>query len=191
MGPDDRESVMMKKLVNLILIFAFLGFGTSVAMLANQYISFNKQGIEARWFPPTTDWTFRNWEQDEAGHWTAEVYYLKHRSECIFVSDQILTATYVNPVGDIGESGIFFVGDETEGNTRPTGWQRIDDRVGFSNGNISPGAILRGTVLHQCHEGLPTVSGFTQVVVGQDMPWPDFVQDWHDAGRIGLASDYR
>tara|TARA_R110000796_G_scaffold41118_4_gene101496 strand:- start:166 stop:741 length:576 start_codon:yes stop_codon:yes gene_type:complete len=191
MQPDKIETDMVKRVVNLLLIFALIGFGTSAGMLANQWLSLNKQGLEAKWFPPTEDWTFREWNQEDNGHWSAEVYYYKNRAECLFVPEQILTATFLTPRGDIGESLLAFIGDKTEGNTRPTGWQRIDMRVEFLNPNISHGSLLRGTVLHQCHDGLPTVSGFREVVAGQDMPWPSYVQEWIDLGRLGMPSDYR
>lgn len=187
----DSDTHGVRKMVNLILVFAGLGFIVSVATMGHQYFQVNRSGWEARFFPPTEDWTFRNWRQGESGRWSAEVYFYKARPECIYVANQVITVTYANTLGEVGESRINFIGDETPGSSRPEGWQRADTRVEFLNPEIAPGTVVRGTFLHQCHEGLPTVSGFNRVVVGVDMPWPPYVQDWLDSGRKGVPGDYR
>lgn len=190
-SPVDPDSNQVRKMANLLIFLAGIGFIVSSWVLGSQYLSVNRNGFESRFFPPTVDWTFREWRQEPNGHWSAEVYFFKLRPECIYISDQIVTATFYTPHGEIGETGIAYVGDETPGNNRPDGWQRLDDRVEFLHPEITPGTVMRGNVIHQCHEGAPTVSGFRDVVVGQDMPWPPYVQEWIDNGRTGLPRDYR
>lgn len=191
MRVDETESEGVKKLANLLLMFAVAGFAVSSSLVVNQYLNANKQGIESRYFPPAEDFTFRNWRQEPNGHWSAEVFYFKARPECLYVPTQIVTVTYNNPMGEIGESLIKFIGDSTVGNTRPEGWQRIDKRVEFLDPAIGPGTLIRGSFLHQCHDGLPTVSRFRSIVVGQDMPWPPYVQEWIDSGLTGTPAEYR
>jgi len=187
----DPDTQGVRKMVNLVLALAGLGFIVSAGILGYQYVQVNRSGFEARVWPPTEDWTFRNWQQEENGHWSAEVYFYKARPECIYVQDQIVTVSFANTLGEVGESRIAFIGDVSPGNSRPEGWQRVDTRVELLNSHIDPGTIIRGMFLHQCHEGLPTVSGFRGVVVGQDMPWPEYVQEWIVSDRQGVPGDYR
>jgi len=187
----EHETRGMRRLVDLIILLASIGFIASVGILANQYITINRAGLESILWPPTEDWTFRNWRQEPDGTYSAEVYFYKDRPECIFMRDQVISVSFSNPLGVIGESRVRFVGDDTPGNSRPEGWQRVDDRMKFLDAAIVPGTVIRPNVLHQCHDGLPTVSGFQGVVVGQDMPWPEYVQDWIAADRVGSPSDYR
>lgn len=167
--PVDPDTVQIKRLVNLIIGLAGIGLIVSLGILGilgNQYIQVNRNGFEARMWPPTSDWTFRDWRQEENGHYSAVVHFMKERRECLYVPDQIVTVTYITPLGDIGEARVRFLGDDSEGNSRTEGWQRLDDRLELLDSEITPGTVIRGNFLHQCHEGLPIVSGFRNVVVG-------------------------
>lgn len=188
---SDLESNTIRRMANLIIALAGFGFIVSTGIIGYQYIQVNKAGFEARVWPPTTDWTFRDWRQEEDGRYSAVVHFLKLRPECIYVSDQIVTVTYVTPLGEIGESLVEFVGDGSPGNSRPQGWQRLDNRMKFLSPDITPGTVLRANFLHRCHDGLPTISGFRGVVVGLDMAWPTYVQDWLANDRNGSPMDYR
>ena len=168
----EMDSAQLRKLVNGLMLIAFAGFLVSSALVFNEYMRLNQARLEARFWPPTKHWTFREWEQDSMGRWSAEVYYYKDRPECLYVGDQVVTVTYINPDDQLGEAGVTFIGDLTDGNTRPGGWQRLDTRLRIESSNIAPGAVIRGFFLHQCHEGLPTTSGFKNIIVGEQMPWP-------------------
>lgn len=169
----DLEIQQIRVLSNLLIVLSLMGLLVSGFFVFREAYDMNKAGLESKLFPPTKDWTFREWRQDGDGRWSAEVYYYKSRPECRYVSGQLVTITFRNPNDRlIGESLVTFVGDVSEGNTRATGWQRMDDRIRFDRPDIERGALLRGEFLHQCHPGSPTVSGFRRIVVGEQMPWP-------------------
>lgn len=191
MAEYDPDTHQLRRMTDLIMLLAGLGLIVSLGIVGNQYLAVNRTGFEARFFPPTEDWTFRDWEQGDNGRWSAVVHFYKDRGECLYVRDQIVTVTYVNPLGEIGESRVNFIGDSTPGNSRPEGWQRIDRRMEFISPDIVPGTILRGNFLHQCSEGLPITSGFQNVIVGHDMPWPNYVDAWIENDMDGSPSDYR
>lgn len=186
-----KDTKALRRTIDLVLALAGIGFIVSAGILGYQYIQVNRSGFEERVWPPTEDWTFRNWRKEENGHWSAEVYFYKARPECIYLKDQIVSVLFTNTLGEIGESSIAFIGDVSPGNSRPDGWQRIDTRVEMLNPKIDSGTIIRGMFLHKCHEGLPTVSGFRGIVVGKEMPWPKYVKEWIASGRKGTPSDYR
>lgn len=187
----DPETHAFRRVLNLVMLTAALTFVASITLVLHQYIVLNKSAFESYWFPPTEDWTFREWEQTEDGRWSAVVHFYKAREECIYLRDQIVTVTYQTPEGAYGEAAVEFLGDRTPGNNRPKGWQQIDRRLMFDSPKIVAGTLLTGAVLHQCHPGVPTVSGFTGVVVGNQMDWPPFVERWVSAGRKGQPRDYR
>lgn len=185
------EFKRLHRLINLGLALAIALFGTFVFLVLNDLFYVKRASFEARFFPVMEDWTFRSWREDpETGFWSAEVWGDKVRPECKFLPEQIITVVALLPDGDSLETTVRFVHDTTPGSSRPEGWQRLDDRMEFESARIEPETILRGAVLHKCRDGMPTVTAFGPVVVGQDMPWPLRVQAWIENGRRGVPRDY-
>lgn len=175
---------------NLFLASATIAFFLSLMEVSRDWLEINRESLETRFFPVVTDWTFRDWEQNDEDHWTAVVWVNKRRAECIYVADQVVTVTAITEQGPV-EAAIRFIGDETPGNNRPTGWQRLDARLEIVSSKVDDGDPLKGQVLHRCHEStFPTVSPFGPVTVGVDMPWPDYVKRWIAAGRVGMPEEY-
>jgi len=191
MTAPGYDTTFLRRVANTIILLAGACFIALLTILFNQYVQINRRAIEARLYPPTEDWTFRGWREEANGHYSAEIYFFKARPECVYLSDQIVSVTYTTPGGQVGETLVRFIDDGSPGNSRDDGWQRLDTRVEFLTSDLEPGAILRSNFLHQCHEGLPTVSGFQNVVVGVEMPWPPYVQAWLDNDAEGTPSDYR
>lgn len=191
------------------LVFTFFLSGVFVAY---ETYAVNRGAIESRLFPVTTNWTFRDWQKvpsgawgatlpsgelaetmpELVGRWSAIVYFYKNRPECEYLQDQIVTARYVTPLGTIGETKVLVLGDISVGNSRAGGWHRMDYRVVFLDPAIGPGTKLRSVYLHRCDVARQAVSsGYTGVVVGESMKWPDFVQAWIDSGHRGVPGDFR
>lgn len=188
----DEELKRVRRVINAILMTATFIFLASMAVIVQQYISLNREAFESRWFPPATDWTFRDWRVNERDQWEVVVYVFKARPECVYVPNQVTTLRFVTPEGRIGETRYNFEGDSTPGSNRTIGWQRLDDRIVISEPNLPEGTRFRGSVLHRCtNDSLPTASVFMGVIAGQDDPWPRYVQEWIDNDRQGDPEDYR
>ena len=188
----DEELDKVRRIINGILMTATFIFLASMAVIVQQYINLNREAFESRWFPPATDWTFRDWRVNDDDQWTVVVYVYKARPECVYVRGQVTTLRYVTPDGRIGETRYTFEGDTTPGNNRTLGWQRLDDNIVVEEQGLPEGTRFRGSILHRCTEdSLPTASTFQGVIAGQDDPWPPYVQQWIDNDRLGGPDDYR
>lgn len=191
MTHPERADLNFRRALNAVFVFACMGFFTGVFLVVQNWYDINKGALEARFFPVVTDYTHRDWKQQPNGNWSAVVFIYKRRAECVYVREQIETVVAITPSGESVEALIRYVDDPSPGSNRTTGWQRLDARVEFLNPQIVPGSVLRGQILHQCHEGLPTVSTYGPVVVGRDTPLPDYVLAWVENGRVGEPTDYR
>ncbi len=195
----------------------FIGACLLVVVLAGGTVgwesySANRTLVEAWLYPTTSAWTFRDWEQvpedaweasmsdgtlassnpDVVGKWSSVVHFYKNREECRFIPGQAQTASFVTAEGAVGETQIVFLDDFSVDNSRTGGWLRMDFRVVFTHPAVSIGTRLRNVVFHQCAEGRqPVPTGYRNIVVGEQMVWPDFVQRWLDSGRAGIPADYR
>jgi hypothetical protein len=164
----------------------------SLLLVGNHWLAMNRSAIETRFFPAVTDYTFQDWKHDPTtGYPSAKVFMFKVRGECVYAKDQIETALGVTPAGDIVEAVIDYVGDPSPGSNRAEGWQRLDARVVYMSDAFVLGTLIRGSVIHGCHKGTPTVSFWGPAVVGEDMPLPPYVEAWIAAGREGIPQDYR
>lgn len=171
-------------MVALTLVFGFVA--------ALEWYEKNWDRMETQYYAPIQDVTFRDWAQDENGLWSAAVFINKTRSECVWTKGQIVTLQIRSENGSFFESLITFVGDESEDSNRPSGWQRLDDRVRVDSPRAQKGDIFRGAFLHGCHtQGKPIVSEFGPAVIGEQDPWPPFVLAWMEAGRPGFPEDFK
>jgi hypothetical protein len=93
--------------------------------------------------------------------------------------------------GEPVEAVLKFIDDQTEGNNRPIGWQRLDKRVEIQNKTFGPGTEVRGVMLHDCGDELPFASTFGPVVIGENTEFPDYVIQWINSGNQGQPEDFR
>jgi hypothetical protein len=175
----------------MMLVPAVAIFVVSLGVTTNTIVKMNEAAIERYLKPAISDFTFRDWEQAEDGTWSAVMYIYKHRAECIYVKDQIPTVNSVTVDGTFVESLVEFIDDESPGNSRNVGWQRLDNRVSITSKDFIAGMVLSGSFAHNCGKMIPTVTPFDGIVIGVDMDYPAFVLDWMNAGMVGSPADYR
>lgn len=177
--------------LNRVLTVAVIAFMVSFGITLNRWLALNQARFETFFFPAVEDFTFRDWQQEPDGTWSAIVWVYKARGECVYIPDQIVTYIGLTPAGETVETTFVSVGDTTPGNNRPDGWQRLDRRQKMNSPEFIPGTRFRGTIMHQCHDGLPTVSLVGEHIVGVDDPFPAYVNDWLENGMKGRPRDYR
>lgn len=146
-------------------VLAFLIFFTAASV---QWYRINDTWLESYFFPATTDYSFTDWAQASDETWSAIVYLNKRRSECVYVSGQIETVLGTRPDGIIEESSVSYVGDESPGSNRVTGYQRLDHRFRIDKASFVEGTTFRGSVLHVCTPGRYSVTEFGPFTVGVD-----------------------
>lgn len=185
------ENHTFRSALDRVLVVFGIIFLVSFGITLNRWMALNQPRFETVFYPAVTDFTFQDWRQEADGTWSAIVYMLKSRAECVYVKDQIVTYVGVTPSGEAVETTFTSMGDLTPGNNRAEGWQRLDDRQKLDSVAFVPGTKFWGAILHQCHDGLPTVSRLGDHTVGQDDPFPGYVQRWIAAGRKGKPEDYR
>jgi hypothetical protein len=191
MGDQQARDDSFKRKLNRYLMMVTMVFGSSLGVIVYQFVKFNAPAIESVYWPAAKDYTFQNWAEDADGFWSADAYLFKARQECIYVKDQIETVVGVTPSGAQVEAVIEYVDDQTPGNNRNVGWQELDKRFKIRSLDFVPGTVFRGSVLHNCREGLPTVTFYGPFTVGRDTDFPLYVKAWIAGGRKGFPDDYR
>ena len=177
--------------LNYVLSAAGIVFLVSFGIALNRWIIINEGRFETTFYPAVQDYTFRNWREEPDGTWSAEAYVFKARAECVYVQNQVVTFIGLKDTGETVETTFESLGDKSPGSNRPDGWQRLDERVKLDSPEFSKGTKFHGTIMHQCHSGLPTVSFMGFHIVGQDDPFPYYVQDWFEHNQAGRPRDYR
>jgi len=177
--------------LNITLIATGITFFTTLAITTHAIVRMNETRIKEYLYPVVEDWTFRDWRLEEDGYWSAVVYINKIRGECEYVKDQIPTVLGIDITGEPMEAILAFIDDQSEGNSRPTGWQRLDNRVKITNENFLTGTVFRGVMLHNCGDEKPFITEYGPFVVGIETEFPDYVKLWIDSERVGRPSDYR
>ncbi|AGH31484.1 hypothetical protein LOKG_00048 [Loktanella phage pCB2051-A] len=181
----------LNRVLNMVLVPATAIFIISLGVTTSTVMKMNEAAIE-RWLKPAiSDFTFREWQKEPDGSWSAVMYLYKHRAECVYVKDQIPTVNGVTADGTFVESLIEFVDDNSPGNSRNVGWQRLDKRVKIANLDFVSGMEISGSFSHNCGKMIPTVTTFEGVEIGVDTSYPDYVLKWLNAGRYGKPEDYR
>lgn len=156
--------------LDYFLTAGVLAFLVSFTAASIQWYRINQGWIETTFFPVVQYEEFDDWQRNSAGQWSAVVTINKLRPECVYVSGQIQTVLGDFPDGEIKESTLSFIGDNSPGNTRPKGVQKLDKRVQIDDASFVPGTKFWGSVLHKCHDGNLTVTEFGPFVLGQDGP---------------------
>jgi hypothetical protein len=154
--------------LNVFLWTGVISFLIFFTMASLQWYRINSSAIETILYPVVKEYQFRDWQRDPQGSWSAMVFVDKVRPECIYVAHQIETVVGITPDGETVESTISYMGDKSPGSNRPIGLQRLDQRVRIDNPAFVKGTKFWGSVLHNCHEGLPTVTEYGPFTVGVD-----------------------
>lgn len=161
---------MLRKYINAFLIAGVSAFIISFTVASVQWYRLNQGWIETRFFPVFAYHSMDDWDRNATGQWSAVVTFEKFRPECVYVAGQIQTVLGDLPDGQIKESTISFIGDDTPGSNRNPGLQTLDRRVQIDDASFTPGTKFWGTVLHKCHPGSLTVTEFGPFIVGRDGP---------------------
>lgn len=160
--------------LDYFLTVALSLFFIAFAVASVQWYRINGSMVETLLFPAVTDWTFKDWQLDDQGLWSAEVWVNKKRLECIYVKGQIETVLGHLPDGEPEESTVTHVGDTTPGSNRSLGYQKLDKRYLIDSPKFVKGTVFGGSILHRCHPGDLTVSMFGPFVVGVDSQDPNY-----------------